>query len=138
MLKMIRRLPNTNRYHNVNLTRMLLNIREVGNLRRQHIAFAASRVNQWLARAVINLPAETLYIDIYDVGKGIEVLVPNVLGNLGATQDLTLMKHQQREQGIFLRGEFNDVSAAGRRVVHGVERKIRYSKHIIVELSVPP
>src|SRR3981081_504554 len=105
---MIRRPPNTNRYHSVNLTRMLLNIREVGNFGRQHITLAASSVNQRLLRAVINLPAETLYIDVDDVGKGIEVLVPNVVGNLSAAQDLTLVKHQQLEQCIFLRSEFDD------------------------------
>src|SRR5882762_2670369 len=133
MLKTIRRLPNTNRYHSVNLTRMLLNIREVGNLGREHVTLAPSGVDQRLLRAVINLPAETLYIDVDDVGKGIEVLVPNVFGNLGATQDLTLVKHQQLEQGIFLRGDFDEAIAPTRRVVHGVERKIRHSKHIIVK-----
>src|SRR5260370_19790459 len=137
-LKMTRRLPNTNRYQRVNRTRMLLNIREIGDLGRQHIAFAASRVNQRLIRAVINLPPETLYIDINDVGKGIEVLVPDVLGNLGATKDLTLVKHQQLQQGIFFRGQFDDAITAARRVVHSIERKIRYPKDVIVKLSVPP
>src|SRR5258708_33100766 len=120
MLKMMRRPPNTSRSHSVNFTRMLLNISQVGNLGRQHITLAASRVNQWLISPVINLPAETLYIDVYNVGKRIEVFVPDVFGDLCATQDLTLMKHQQLEQGIFFRGELDHVIAAGRRVVHGV------------------
>src|SRR5258708_693437 len=131
-------LANTDRYHSVNLSRMLLNIREVGNLGRQHVTLAASRVNQRLIRPVINLPPETLYVDVDDVRKGIEVLVPNVFGNLGATQNLTLMKHQQLEQSIFFRSEFDDARAAGRRVVHGIERKICQPKHIVVKLSVPP
>src|SRR5260370_39182129 len=119
---MIRRLPNTSRDHSVNLTRMLLNIREVGSLGRQHVTLAPSCVDQRLIRAMIDLPAQAHYVDIYDVGKGIEVLVPNVLGNLTAAEDLTLVKHQQLEQGIFLRGEFDEAIAASRRVVHGVER----------------
>src|SRR5262245_21615313 len=135
---MIIRLPNTNRYHSVNLTRMLLNIREVGDLGRQHIALTASRMNQRLIRALINLASETLDINIDDIGKGIEVLIPNVLGDLLATEDLTLMKHQQLKQGILFRGEFDDVLAAFRLVVHGIERKISNAKHIIVKLSVPP
>src|SRR5258708_20069377 len=124
MLKMMRRPPNTSRSHSVNFTRMLLNISQVGNLGRQHITLAASRVNQWLISPVINLPAETLYIDVYNVGKRIEVFVPDVFGDLCATQDLTLMNHQQLEQGIFFRRKIDNLIPPVPRLSHPFDRKI--------------
>ena len=49
----------------------------------------------------IDLIAEIIYVDIYDVRKGIEVYIPDVLGYHRARHYYTFVAHKILEQGIF-------------------------------------
>src|SRR5215469_1156641 len=78
----------------------------------ENIAAAASSLQQGFAGFVAQFAAQAVHIDFDEVGKGVEGLVPNVLGNFGAANDAAGIAREIFEQGIFLNGEGNGAGAA--------------------------
>src|ERR1035441_6753151 len=99
-----RKMPNSTKssenratYQTVRRNRKLLII--VGlRLRAQNVAFAAAGVDQAAAEAGVELRAQALDVHVDDIGKRIEVLVPDVLPDLLAAHHAALVEHQELEE----------------------------------------
>src|SRR5258707_11707151 len=92
-------------------------------------------MNQRPVKPVINLSAQSFDVDVDRIRKRIEVLVPNVLGNLAPSQDLARVQHQQFEQSVLLCGQTDDALAAGGCMVDSVQRQVRDCQQITMKLS---
>ena len=73
--------------------------------RGQLIALAAPRPDQRLAPGRIELPAQPLHVDIDHVRDRVVVLVPDVLGDVAAADDVARVAGQVLEQRVFLRAQ---------------------------------
>jgi len=96
---------------------------------REQVALAAPRVDQAARGAGIELGAEPLDIDIDDVRKGIEVLVPDVLGDLFPAYHAALIEDEEFQERIFLGGEADGASSAHHGVAGGIHRQIAHLDH---------
>src|SRR5215469_14993133 len=128
-------------YHRVRRLRMELNIaffgrRSVfgarggsGNVRlgsrvrieSQHVAGAAAGVQQRGVGGRVDFAAQTIRIDLNQSGKGVELFVPNVLGDFRAADDSAGVADQKFEQRILLVGKRDVTSVPGRGLPGGVE-----------------
>src|ERR1700682_6123718 len=79
--------------------------RERTALRLQHITDAADRVDELLIERIVHFPPEPSDGHIDNVRIGIEVHVPDLLGDDRARQHLTGTANQEREQRELLRRE---------------------------------
>src|SRR5256885_8483803 len=66
--------------------------------RGQHVAFAAPRVNERHREAVIYLSPQPVDVDINEIRERVEVFVPHVLGNFGATEHAPPLMREVFEQ----------------------------------------
>src|SRR4030081_1133754 len=88
----------------------------------QHIPLAAEGADQFRGVAFVNLPAETLYVNLNQVGKRIKSFVPNMFRDLGSAHHPIDVACEVVEQGKFLSGKLDGVvrspNAAGPSVEH--------------------
>src|SRR5258708_15149982 len=66
----------------------------------QLIALSAPRANQGRPFGVVELPAEPLDVDVDDVRKRVVVLVPDVLGDVGAAHDVASAAREVFEERV--------------------------------------
>src|SRR5688500_570122 len=98
-------------YHNVSRARTVSNI-AIALVDAEGITRAAARLDepQWLT--IVDLASQPLDIDLNQVRCWIKAVVPYVLRDVGAADDLRPPPHQILEQRVLLRGELDDSSAA--------------------------
>src|ERR1700759_5349436 len=99
MLKPISSAPKADTYHRVKRARRLLNIFAL-RFDAEYIAFAAPRMNQRRLKILIDLLTQPPHININDVGKRVEVFVPDVFGDVAAVNKLTGVQDKEFQQGI--------------------------------------
>src|SRR6266481_8532929 len=90
----------------------------------EHVAGAALGVQQRSLPGRINLAAQAIDIDFDQIGEGIEVFVPNVLGNFSAADDASGVADEIFEQRIFLVGKRNAAIATSGDLRGGVEGQV--------------
>src|ERR1700731_2208490 len=78
----------------------------------EDVAAAAARLQQWLAGFFAQFPAEAVYINFDQVGKGIEGFIPDVFGDFRAADYTAGVAGEIFEERVFLGGEGNRASAA--------------------------
>jgi hypothetical protein len=71
----------------------------------EHVAHAAHGVQQLAGEGVVELGAQAAHRHLDHIGVGVEVHVPDLLGQRGARQDLPAPAQQQRQQVELLRGQ---------------------------------
>src|SRR5882762_4426843 len=111
-------------YQSVNRVRSDSNIGRTC-LRGEHVAFSPDRSQQLARVPVVNLAPQALHVNLDQIGEGIEVLLPNMLGNLSPTNDLIDMARQVIQQGIFFCGKFDGALRARHTACSGVDHKVR-------------
>src|ERR1051326_6508643 len=74
--------------------------------RGEHVAFAASRVNERRGKAVVNFAAQAVDVHVNQIRERVEVLIPDVLGNQCARQHTATFARQVFEQGILFSRQF--------------------------------
>src|SRR6185369_1578024 len=79
----------------------------------EHVPNPAHRLDEPGATASVHLLPETVDHHVHDVGPGIEVIVPGVLGDQGPRHHPPDVPHQVLEDGKFLVGELDRLSAPG-------------------------
>src|SRR5215510_1260441 len=62
--------------------------------------------------ALIYFAPQPLHVDLDQIGEGIEVLLPDVFGDLGAADDLAGAPRQVFKERVFLRGQLDLTPAA--------------------------
>src|SRR5579863_6825315 len=69
---------------------------------------AAHGMDQWIGLVPIDLAADTPHIHVNDVGRGIEMQIPDVLQQHGPGDHMVLIAHQVLQQLEFprLQGDF--------------------------------
>src|SRR4051812_38365510 len=77
----------------------------IGLLGLQHVPAASNGMDQLTRSAAVDLVPQVVDVDVYDVGEGIEVMIPDVFGNHGPREDPPRMTHEVFQQGIFLQGQ---------------------------------
>src|SRR5579883_2231884 len=96
-------------------------------LRRRHaeqITRPAPGVQQRNSRSRVNLPAQPVHVDFDEIGKRIEGLVPDVLGDFRASDYAPGVPHQVFEQRVFLVGQPNAAARSHRRLRACVQRQV--------------
>src|SRR5882672_2686579 len=93
-------------YQNVNRMRSGLDM-AVGFPGAEHVALAAEGPDQFRGMVLIDLPAKALNVDLNQVGKGIEGLVPNMFRDLRPAYHPVNVPGEIVEQGIFLSSKLN-------------------------------
>src|SRR5437899_1575184 len=73
----------------------------------EDVSFPTTCLKQFYFMPVVNLSPQSLNVNVDEVGKDVKVFIPDVLGNLGAAQDLVHVARQVLEQGVFLYGKLN-------------------------------
>src|SRR6266536_1009278 len=73
----------------------------------EDISFTTAGLKQFHIMPIVDLLAQSLNVNVDEVGKHVKVFIPNVLGNLGAAQDLVHVTCQVLEQRVFLYGKLN-------------------------------
>src|SRR5262245_6934005 len=77
-----------------------------------HVSRSAHRMQQRLGEALVDLAPQSRNVHIDNVGLRIEVIVPDVLEQHGARDNLTGMLHQVFEQAKFARLQHDRLAAA--------------------------
>src|SRR5262245_3960832 len=80
----------------------------------------AQRVTEWL----VDLRAQAPDVDIDDVGPGVEVHVPHLLGDEGAGEDVPGVPGEERQEQELLRRQIEPSSPAGGAVTDEVDLEI--------------
>ena len=70
-----------------------------------HIAKAPDGVDQLVGKGLVHLVAQVPDVYIHNIGVVVKVEVPDVVGDLGAGQDLPLVAQQVLQQGVLLGGQ---------------------------------
>src|SRR6266404_2820706 len=97
---------------------------ERASVRFEDITYAANCVNELLLEWIIDFCAQSPDNDIHDIGIGIEVDVPYVLGDFFARNDLAGGASQLSQEQEFLRREIECDAAPGRAMAPGVDFQI--------------
>src|SRR5262249_10883865 len=95
----------------------------------EQVAFAAPRMDQPPWGSGIEFRAQPLDIHVDDVGKWIEIFVPNVLGDLLPADDTILVEDQKLQKRVLLGGQADRPPGAGHDVISRVHRKIANPDH---------
>src|ERR1700738_3500406 len=90
----------------------------------EHVTFSPDGSQQLLGVTVVNLASQTLHVNLDEIGEGIEILIPNMLGNLRPTDDLIDMARQVIKQGVFFGGKFDGALRARHTACSRVDHKI--------------
>src|SRR5579871_1490807 len=90
------------------------------------VTHAAYRLNEWVREALVNLVAQVVDVNIYDIGEGFQVVTPNRIDDLCTCEYLPRMAHQVLQQGKFLSGELNDAPIAACFVAHQIEGQVSH------------
>ena len=77
-------------------------------------------------RALVDLLAEPVDDDVHDVGAGVEVVVPHVLGDEGAAHHPAEVADQVGEDGVLLRRQLDGLAGAGHLAAAGVDAQVRH------------
>src|SRR5438105_3621933 len=85
---------------------------------------AANGMDQRIGLAVVDLAAHPPDIDVDDVGRRIEMQVPDVLQQHGARDDAAFIAHQIFQQLELAGQQIDFVAAAARRAVDQVDREV--------------
>src|SRR5688572_13794344 len=84
------------------------------------VAGTAARLNEPDGEAVVDLAPQPLDIDLDQIRHRVEAVVPDMLGDVGAPEDLSLTLHQVFEERVLLGRQLNGAArpldAAGTRV----------------------
>ena len=71
------------------------------------ISLAAAGADDRGRFRIVELAAEPLHVDVDDVGKRVVVLVPDVLGDVGAADDVSGLPGEVFEERVFAAGQRN-------------------------------
>jgi hypothetical protein len=90
----------------------------------QHVSTPTNGMDEFFAAASVNLVAQIIHVDIDDVRKRVEVLVPHMFGDHGSCEHAAGVAHQVFEQGIFLEGQLDPLPSSGHIAGRRIEDKI--------------
>ena len=101
------------------------------------IALAAPRADQRLGSGAIELAPQPLHVDVDDVRQRIVVLVPDVLGDVRAADDVARAADEVFEEGVFLGGEQHVGVADAHLAAARVDRE-RADRQPLGQQRLPP
>src|SRR5712692_8800338 len=87
----------------------------------EHVAAAAAGLQEGLTAFIAEFAAETVDVDFDQIGEGIEGLIPDMLGDLGAANDAAGIAREIFEERVFLGGEGDGFIAAFYGLSGGIE-----------------
>jgi hypothetical protein len=81
-------------------------------------------VNQFDFKVVVNFAAQVANINIHDIGLVVNIIIPDVLGNLCAGKDALWFAQKTFQNGKFFGGEFDGFIAALDAARQRIEREV--------------
>ena len=88
----------------------------------KNITCAAFRVNKLNGETFVHFRPQTVDINLDQIGKNIEIFVPDMFGNFGASDDFAFFTRQIFEQRVFFGRQRNFASAAP----DGLRRRVNF------------
>src|SRR5579872_273260 len=88
------------------------------------VANAPHRFDQFAREALIDLVAQVVNVGIDHVGERVQVVAPDMVGDLGTRQHLSRVAHQVLEKRELLGGELDDAVASANLVPHQVQYQV--------------
>src|SRR5258708_14481007 len=86
-----------------------------------HIPCAANRMQQSLGETLIDLRAQPRDVHVDDVGLRVEMVIPHVLEQHGASDDLTRVLHEILEQAELSRPQHDLLACASHLMPNPIE-----------------
>src|SRR6266542_583598 len=99
-----------------------------------HVAHAANGVDQFVRMPRVHLLAQPVDHHVNDVGAGIEVIVPGILGDQGTGHHPPRVSHEVLENGVLLGRQLDQLSGAADLAGGGVELEVCHLEHGGAEL----
>ena len=90
----------------------------------EHVASAPNGMDQGLRKAVVDLLSESPDINVDDVARRVEMIVPDLLLDHGPAEHAVRPPHEVFEQSEFGGGEFDDFARAFHLMRVIVERQV--------------
>src|SRR5438552_11377701 len=81
---------------------------------------------------VVDLAAQTLDIDLYEIREDVKLFVPHMPGNFGPADDPVRVSRQVFDQGIFFGGQLNLVSSSFHTFRAGINFQIGHRDRLRV------
>ena len=81
-------------------------------------------MDEFFFEFAVYLIAQMVDIDVDDIRAGIEVVMPNMLGDDRAAQDFVCVPHKIFKERVFLSGQFDEVLSPCRSVRDKVECQV--------------
>src|ERR1039457_2585003 len=106
VLKRIRIIASVKEYQSVREKRIDLKYNR-SILLFENVADPPHGMNEFLVYITVYLFTKVVYINIYDVGKGIKGIIPNMVRYHGPGSDLVGVPHEILKKSIFLGGKVN-------------------------------
>src|SRR5512138_629515 len=125
-------IPSATVYHRVSRCRI------VRTSHLHDVPDAAHRVHQLLRVARVDLLAEPVDHHVHDVGAGVEVVVPGVLGDEGPRHDPAGVAHEVLQHRVLLRGEVDPLARPAHLAGGGIELELAYPEDRIANGLGPP
>src|SRR5688572_20277819 len=98
-------------YQSVRRERTVSNIVGIARCRADGVAGSAARVYQLHGVPVVDLAAQPLNVDLDQVRHRVEAVVPDMLGDVRAPDDLVVPPHEILDQRVLLGGQRQDALA---------------------------
>src|ERR1051325_7876574 len=92
--------------------------------RAEDIAFASARMDQSLVEAFVDLSAQSSHVHVYDIGEGVEIFVPDMLGDLLAPDESVLPKDEKFQKRILFCRQADGFPAARDGMIGGVQLQV--------------
>src|SRR5438128_5035705 len=91
---------------------------------RKNVPSAAPRVQQGFTRRCIDFAADAIDVDFDEIRERIELFVPNVLGDFGASNDASGIAREKFKERVFLCGKRHRLPGARNVLADGINNKI--------------
>jgi hypothetical protein len=96
------------------ITLNLIDLKSISIL--QEIAPSPDGMNQFFLLAGVNFISQIINIDVNDIGAGIKINIPDMLGNHGSGYHCTCIAHEVFQKRVFSHGQNYFLAGSGNPV----------------------
>src|SRR5207253_411620 len=108
-----------------------------GSLHFEHVTYPAYRVQQLQLPAGVDFFPQVVDVDVNDVGRGIEIIIPHVLSEPGSGEHTARVAHKIVEEGELSGRQLDGCTTTGHRTSSRVQSEIGDLQHGRLDRGTP-
>src|SRR5262249_53507745 len=108
-----------------------------GSLHFEYVAYPAYRVQQLRLPAGVDFLSQVVDVDLNDIGRGIEIIIPHVLGITGSGKDAARVAHKIVEERELAGGQLNGFATTRHRTPRRVQDEVGDLQHGRLDRGTP-